>query len=57
MNEIIFLVEESVESGFEAKSLGHSIFTEAETIPKLKEMIFDLIKCHLGTEKEFKIVQ
>ncbi len=27
--EIIFIVEESPEGGYEAHSLGHSIFTEA----------------------------
>lgn len=26
-NEIIFLVEESLEGGWEAKALGHSIYT------------------------------
>jgi hypothetical protein len=29
--EIIFLVEESPEGGYEAKALGHSIFIEADT--------------------------
>ncbi len=31
-NEIVFIVEESPEGGYEAKSLTHSIFTEADTI-------------------------
>jgi len=29
--EIIFIVEESPEGGYEAKAVGHSVFTEAET--------------------------
>jgi len=34
--EIIFLVEESPEGGYEARALGHSIFTEADTCEDLK---------------------
>ena len=37
--EIIFLIEESKEGGYEARSLGHSIFTEADSIEELKEKI------------------
>jgi hypothetical protein len=29
--EIIFLVEESLEGGYEARALGYSIYTEGET--------------------------
>jgi len=46
MNEIIFIVEESPEGGFEAKALGHAIFTEADTIEELKENIREAIHCH-----------
>ena len=34
--EIIFIVEESPEGGYEARSLQHSIFTEADTFEELK---------------------
>ena len=30
--EIIFVVEESLDGGYEAKALGHSIFIEADSI-------------------------
>jgi hypothetical protein len=46
MNEIIFLAEESPEGGYEAKALGHSIFTEGDTLEKLKQNIKDAIHCH-----------
>ena len=46
MTEIIFIVEESPESGYEARALGHSIFTEGETIEELKENIKEAIHCH-----------
>jgi len=34
--EMIFLVEESAEGGYEAKALGHSIYTETEDLEELK---------------------
>jgi len=45
-SEIIFLAEESPEGGYDAKALGYSIFTQAETVKKLKEEIKDAVKCH-----------
>lgn len=44
--EIIFLIEESPEGGYEAKALGHAIFTQAENFTELKEKIVDAVKCH-----------
>ena len=44
--EIIFSVEESVDGGFEARALGHSIFTQADTIDELKTMVRDAVRCH-----------
>jgi len=49
--EIIFLVEESVEGGYEAKALGYSIYTEEENLGELKEAIIDAVRCHFE-EKE-----
>lgn len=46
MREIIFLVEEDPEGGFTAQALGHSIFTEGETLAELRENIKDALKCH-----------
>lgn len=48
--EILFLVEESDEGGYIARSLHHSIYTEAETIEKLREMIRDAVTCHFGED-------
>lgn len=44
--EIIFMVEESAEGGYEARALGHPIFTEAETFEELKKMAQDAVRCH-----------
>jgi predicted RNase H-like HicB family nuclease len=46
MTEIIFLVEESQDGGYTARALGEGIFTQAETLPELKEMIKDAVHCH-----------
>jgi len=51
MSEIIFIVETSEDGGYIAKALGHSIFTEAETLDELKENVKDAVKCHFD-EKE-----
>ena len=44
--ELIFLVEESREGGYEARALGESIFSEAETWDELKEAVQDAVRCH-----------
>lgn len=44
--EIVFLVEEAPEGGFQARALGHSIFTEADTWDELKEAVRDAVQCH-----------
>ena len=44
--EIIFEVTESAEGGYEARALGHSIFTQGEDWNDLKEMARDAVLCH-----------
>ena len=46
--EIIFIVEESPEGGYEARAVGQSVFTEAETLDELKKRIQDAVRCHFG---------
>jgi hypothetical protein len=46
MEEIIFVVKESPEGGYEAQALGASIFTEADTWELLREEVKDAVKCH-----------
>jgi hypothetical protein len=52
MEELIFLVEESPEGGYLAKGLGVSIFTEAETMEELREMVKDAVHCHFDDQKQ-----
>ena len=46
MEEIIFIVEESLGGGFVAKGLGVSIYTEAETMEELRIAVKDAVHCH-----------
>ena len=57
MKEIIFIVEEAPEGGYIAKALGESIFTEANSIAKLKTMIKDAVICHFDRKRCPKIVR
>jgi len=50
--EIIFIVEEDPEIGFNAKALGFPIFTQGDTMEELKKNIKDAISCHFDEESE-----
>ncbi|ABX31392.1 2-oxoisovalerate dehydrogenase E1 subunit beta [Petrotoga miotherma DSM 10691] len=52
VKEIIFIVEEDPESGYNARALGESIFTEGSSLDELKENIKDAIKCHFDKEED-----
>ena len=42
----IFIVEEDQESGYTARAVGLSIFTEAETVQELKKNIKEVLEYH-----------
>ena len=46
MDELIFVVTEAPEGGYSAMALGESIFTEADDLPSLREMVRDAVECH-----------
>ena len=46
MKEIVFIIEESQDGGYFARAVNHSIFTQGDTIPELKSMISDAVRCH-----------
>ena len=52
MTEIIFVVEEAPEGGYQAKALGTAIFTEGENLEELKQNIKEAIHCHFEEETE-----
>ncbi len=45
-SEIIFAVEESPEGGYQAHALWHAIFTQADSMDELREMVRDAVRCH-----------
>ena len=47
-SEIVFAIQESPEGGYEAKALGYSIYTQAETLDELKKSLRDAVRCHFA---------
>ena len=55
--EIIFEVTEAVKGGFDARALGHSIFTQGDDWADLKFMVKDAVLCHFGDDPGSMIVR
>jgi predicted RNase H-like HicB family nuclease len=49
--EIIFIVEDSLDGGYEARAIGESIFTEGDSIDELKKNITEAVRCHFDEDK------
>lgn len=49
-SEIIFLSEEANEGGYIARSITHSIYTQADTLKDLRDMVRDAVICHFDDE-------
>lgn len=56
-NEVIFLVVESPEGGYEARALGHDIFTEADDFEQLKSAVVDAVRCHFEEPDRPKLIR
>ena len=56
-SEIIFSVQESPEGGYQARALGFSIFTEADTLDKLKTMIREAVSCHFEAAEKPTVIR
>ena len=48
INEIIFTVTESLDGGYEAKAIGHSIYTQCDEYNELPAILRDAVKCHFN---------
>jgi hypothetical protein len=44
--ELLFLVEEAAEGGLNARALGQSIFTQADSWEELPERVREAVLCH-----------
>ncbi|MFM6158996.1 MAG: 2-oxoisovalerate dehydrogenase E1 subunit beta [Sphaerospermopsis kisseleviana] len=51
IKEIIFLVEEDDEGSYIAKAVNQSIFTQADSLEELRELIKDAVHCHYPDEQ------
>ena len=57
MTELLFIIEEASEGGFTARALDHAIFTEADTMEELREMVKDAVKCHFEPDQLPKMIR
>jgi dephospho-CoA kinase len=57
MDELIFLVQEAPEGGLTARALGESIFTEADDLDHLREMVRDAVRCHFDEGKGPRVIR
>ncbi len=55
--EIIFEVTEAAEGGYDARALGHSIFTQGEDWADLKAMVRDAVLCHFDTGARPRVIR
>ncbi len=56
-SEIIFLVSDSPEGGFEARALGHSIYTEADSVDDLRAMVRDAVAVHFDATERPAVIR
>lgn len=56
-DEVIFLVEDSPEGGYEARALGHSIFTQADSMAELRSMVRDAVSCHFDESDRPNVIR
>lgn len=55
--ELIFLVEESAEGGYQARALGESIFTEADDMNQLKENVREAVVTHYDEGNHPRVIR
>ncbi len=56
-SEVIFIVQESPEGGYEARALGYSIFTQAETVEALRDAVRDAVVCHFEENERPHVIR
>jgi len=55
MKEIIFLVDEAPEGSYTARALGESIFTEADDLDELRDLVGDAVRCHFEEDENVQV--
>jgi len=56
-SEIIFSVQEAPEGGYQARALGYSIFTEADSLEELKTMVREAVSCHFDAATKPSVIR
>ena len=51
IKELVFEVTEAVEGGYDARAVGHSIFTQGSDWTDLKAMVKDAVLCHFDDDE------
>ncbi|HLM58072.1 MAG TPA: hypothetical protein VK422_18355 [Pyrinomonadaceae bacterium] len=57
MDELIFLVEEAPEGGYTARALGASVFTGADDLETLRELVRDAVRCHFEDAERPRVIR
>jgi hypothetical protein len=55
--EVTFAFKESPEGGYEAQALGHSIFTQADTMEELEANVSDAVACHFAERETLPTIR
>jgi hypothetical protein len=56
-SELVFVVEEAPEGGYVARALGEAIFTEANDMDSLREMVRDAVRSHFQDDTRPAVVR
>ena len=51
MDEIVFEITPTFGGGYDARAVGHSIFTQGSDWADLKAMVKDAVMCHFDDEE------
>ncbi|MGH8292437.1 MAG: 2-oxoisovalerate dehydrogenase [Gammaproteobacteria bacterium] len=57
MQEIIFMVDEAPEGGYQARALGEAIFAQADDLETLHAQVRDAVACHFDPGKAPKVIR
>lgn len=55
--EILFLVDEAPEGGFIARAIGHSIYTEVDTLDQLRQAVRDAVGSHFDDAENPRLIR
>ena len=56
MKEIISVVEESPQGGYEARALDHSIFTDGDDLEQLKANVIEAVAAHFEVANTTNVI-